>query len=152
MATILEYQLTTIATLMTTELNALANNALATTVGGTGVYSNSLGYTKGRIQLTCAFGTNPSANTGFSVWFLVAIDGTNYEDGSASVTPGRAPDVIIGNVRAVTTTQILTQDCIIPANFGGVGFNTLILNNGTGQALGASGNTLKLQAYTYQNA
>src|SRR4051812_13004672 len=99
-----KYTLGSIATLLSTGLNSLANNSLAVssaydnTQGGGG----GDGYTLCDLELVVTFGTNPTANTGVSVWFLAVPDGTNYEDGDASTTPARAPDVVFP-LRAVTT-------------------------------------------------
>jgi hypothetical protein len=67
----------------------------------------------GEVELVVTYGVAPTANTGVSVWFLRAIDGTNYEDGSSSVTPARLPDVVFP-VRAVTTAQRVTRRVMIP--------------------------------------
>jgi hypothetical protein len=137
-----------IASLMTTELNSLANNALAVAssafnnaVGGTGD-----GYTRAILELVVTFGVAPTANTGVTVWLLRQPDGTNYEDGSSSVTPTRA-GITLG-VRAVTTAQRTTAVISLPPG----NFKALVLNNGTGQAFAASGNTLRILPFTPQGA
>src|SRR4051812_19407209 len=83
------------ASLITTGMNSLANNALVAgaawdnTQGQTGD-----GYTLCDVELVCTYGSAPTANTGVSVWLLSSQDGSNYEDGSASVTPARLPDIV----------------------------------------------------------
>jgi len=91
-------------------------------------------------ELLVTFGTNPTANTSFCVWLLREVDGTNYEDGGTSVTPTRPPDMIL-TVRAVTTAQRIIAVCDLPPGAP----KALIRNDGTGQAIAASGNTLKLR-------
>lgn len=148
MATIEKYLLGTNASLLTTELNSLANNSLAVasaaynnTVGGGG----GDGYTLGEFELVFTFGVAPTANTGLSVWLLGVPDGTNYEDGSSSITPARLADLVFP-VRAVTTAQrVVVRATIPPGNW-----KALVKNDGTGQALAASANTLKLRPYTPQ--
>lgn len=131
-------------TLLTTELNSLANNALNisaafdNTIGATGD-----GYTLCDVELVVTYGTNPTANTGVSVWFLQTQDGTNYEDGSTSITPARLPDVVFP-VRATTSGQRIIRRVILP---WGV-FKALLKNDGTGQTMAASGNTLKVRPVT----
>ena len=64
-----------IPTLISTGLNSLANNT-----GVTGsAYSSGGGYLMAELQLDVTFGSAPSAGTCVAVWFLRAIDGTNYE-------------------------------------------------------------------------
>jgi hypothetical protein len=142
MATPTTYLSGTIATLLSTELNALANNA---SVLGGSAYSGAGGYLQAEVEFAGTFAANPTANTGIAVWFLRAIDGTNFEDGSATVTPGRGPDVVL----SVTAGQAATRSarrCVLPAG----PFNVLAKNDGTGQALTATGHTLKILPATFQ--
>lgn len=131
----------TIASILTTELNSMANNASVLS----GVTSLSeVGYLECDIEIVCTFGIAPTSGSGFSVWFIRAIDGTNYEDGDASIVPSRAPDLVIP-VRSVNTIQrIIICGYVPPGNF-----QVLIRNDRTGQAITSSGNTLKLIPRTY---
>ena len=61
----------------------------------------------------------------FDVYFLVAANGTDFEDGGASVTPARAADLIIP-VRAVTDTTQRINIKHVPLPPGT--FNTLLIN------------------------
>jgi len=131
-------------TLATTALNSMANNALvACTVFDNTIGQNGDGSEEADFELVVTFGTNPTANTGFSLWLLVANDGTNYEDGSSSVTPARAPDLTFP-VRAVTTQQRINKRCSLPAGK----FTPLLKNDGTGQAIASSGNILNIRPVT----
>lgn len=127
--------------LLTTELNSLANNASA--VHATSVTLTSAGFISGELELVVEFGTAPTANTGVIVWLLREIDGTNFEDGSASVTPLRTPDGFFP-LRAVTTAQRIILDILIPPG----PIRALVKNDGTGQSFISSANTLKLRPYT----
>lgn len=139
----------TAVSLMTTELNSLANNAnVASSVGGSsGVFTNTQGtsnfdgYPRAKIEFVMAAYTGtPAANSGLSVWFIKTVDGSNYDDGSSSVTPIRAPDVFI-QVRALTSgPQRIVRDCWVPVGT----FKVLARNEGTGLSLASSGNTLKV--------
>jgi hypothetical protein len=131
----------TIATLIDTGLNALANNALA----AGSAYTAGGGYLLAELELVVTYGTAPTASTGVSVWLLRSIDGTNTEDGSSSVTPARAPDVVFP-LRAVTTAQRIVRRVVIPPG----NWTPLLKNDGTGQAFAATGNTLKVLPLTYQ--
>ena len=147
MAAVVQSQLQgSITSLLTTELNSLANNTgVLSSVGGTSGVFTSTGYLTADVQLEVTFGTAPTANTTVAIWFLKILDGTNFEDGSSSVTPTRPPDVIFA-VRAVTTLQRITKRAQIPAG----NFKVLALNNGTGQAMASSSNTVKYLPITNQ--
>jgi hypothetical protein len=133
----------TFQALLTTELNSLANNA---TTAPSAAYSAGAGYIMAEVELVATFGTAPAANTGCSVWFLEQPNAT-YEDGSATVTPARPPDVVMP-LRPVTTAQRVTRRCLIPPGT----FKALLLNDGSGQTMAASGNTLGIKPFTYQSA
>lgn len=127
--------------LLTTELNSLANNSNA--VHASSVAITSSGFVSADLELLVQFGTNPTANTAISVWLLRETDGTNFEEGSASITPTRVPDAIF-SVRAVVTAQrMIRQVDLQPGNL-----RALVRNDGTGQALAASGNVLSIRPYT----
>lgn len=129
----------TIKTALDTALNSMANNA--------NVLSSAVAFEAADVgmrfvegELLVTFGSAPTANTSFCVWLLREIDGTNYEDGGTSVTPTRPPDMIF-SVRPVTTGQRIVQVSDLPPGAPRV----LIRNDGTGQAIAASGNTFKLR-------
>lgn len=145
-AVVEKYLLGTYASLATTELNSLANNAAA---AAGSAYNNVIGggggdgYTLCDLELQVTFGTNPTANTGVTVWLLGSADGTNYEDGSSSVTPARLPDAVFP-VRAVTTAQRINRRVWCPWGL----FKALVRNDGTGQAFAATGNILSIRPVT----
>lgn len=133
--------------LLTTELNSLANNALAISSAFDNTYAAAgNGSVLADMELVVQFGTNPTAGTGVAVWFIQTQDGTNYEDGDASITPARRPDLVIP-VRAVTTAQRIIRRVTLPAGK----FKALAKNDGTGQSFAASANTLKIRPYSYTN-
>lgn len=135
----------TVQTVLSTELNSLANNALTL---GAAITPTSAGYLLAAVELVATFGSAPTANTGVSLWFLTDPDGTNYEDGGSGVTPARTPDVVLP-VRAVTTAQrVVRRDILLPPGT----FKALILNDGTGAAMAASGNTVKIRPYTLSSS
>jgi hypothetical protein len=144
MATTEKYLLGSQTTLLSTELNSLANNGTALgaafddTVGQAGD-----GYTLCDVELVVTYGVAPTANTGVSLWFLGTQDGTNYEDGDGSTTPGRAPDVVFP-LRAVTTAQRVIRRVWLPWGK----WKPLAKNDGTNQAMAATGNTVKIRVVT----
>lgn len=153
MAIVEKYLLGSQATLLSTELNSLANNctilgsAYDNTVGQT-----SDGYTLCDLQLTVTFGSAPTANTGVSLWFLMAEDGTNYEtyDTSQDATPSTSMPImklpVVFGVLAKTTQQIITKQVSLPWGK----FKPLLKNDGTGVAFPATGTTVKIRPVTRQ--
>lgn len=97
------------------------------------------------IQLKVTFAVAPTAGDVVSLYLLPIVDGTNYEDGSDTVTPQRTPDRVF-SVRAVTTVQYLIQKHIL---FPASDVKPLIIND-TGEALSNvdNENELTMRAYT----
>lgn len=142
----------TITSLMTTELNSLANNAAALGVE----FDNAAGLWLSAIfELNVTFGTNPTAGNTVDLYIIPAPDGTNYDDAVTGAS-GSAPSSCFAGgfpVRAVTTAQH------IPLGVGQTGPIPLpptkfkaFLRNGAGQAFPSSGSTLKMVASMYQSA
>ena len=132
----------TATTALSTGLNSLANNALVASSAIT-LSTGEPGYQRCEAELVVTYGTAPTANTACVVWLLREIDGTNYEDGSSTVTPTRNPDLVFP-LRAVTTAQRIVVTGDLPPG----AFVALLRNDGTGQAMASSGNTLKLRPVT----
>jgi hypothetical protein len=68
---------------------------------------NTANYQYADFDLYIRFAVAPAAGAYVSLWFLQAVDGTNYEDGSGTTTPvlpARPPDLIFP-VAAVATQQ-----------------------------------------------
>lgn len=132
---------------LTTELNALANSAGNTLSTLGGAFQNTAGLILVDIEFLSGGTFTPTAGGFLEVWLLRSLDGgTSYEDGSATIAPGRPADAKIA-VRAGTT--------ITPrAGLSGVqlppGFYKPILRNQTGASLPATGNLLRFAAYTEQ--
>lgn len=153
MATTEKYVLGSVATLMSTELNSLATSSGLTAGAISGSAYNNVqgggagdGYVLGDLELVLAAPAGAlTAGTAAYIWFLRDPDGTNYEDGGASIIPARQADVNVP-VRPVSTAQRITiKGVVAPAGT----FFTLLSQN-TGQAWGASGNTVKWLPYTRQ--
>jgi len=132
----------TATTVLSTGLNSLANNALVASSAIT-LSTGEPGYQRCEAELVVTYGTAPTANTACVVWLLREVDGTNHEDGSSTVTPSRNPDLVFP-LRAVTTAQRIVVTGDLPPG----SFVALLRNDGTGQAMASSGNTLKLRPVT----
>lgn len=85
-----------------------------------------------------------TAGSTFDVWVLTSLDGSVYEDGSASVTPARPPDVYF-YPRAVNTAQvlILTGIQLPPTKY------KILFRNSGGQAFTGVDADNTLSAYTH---
>ena len=131
----------TIATIMSTELNSLADNAGAVSAAQT---TDRLFYAD--LELVVTFGSAPVAGSLIEVYIARQIDGTNYETyttGASGVGPlagylGGFP------LYAVTSAQriILPQITLAPLDY------RLFFLNKSGQAFPSSGSTIKIRRYT----
>jgi hypothetical protein len=128
----------TIATALSTELNSLANNAAS--AASAAIDAATLGYTRVDLELAVTFAVAPTAGTYLDIYCLPTLDGTNYADGGVGVVPNDALRIARCSVRAVATAQRLVAfGAAIPP----LSVKLLVYNNATGQALTASGHTLK---------
>ena len=125
-------------TVLTTELNSLANAGRSAAGAEINNATNKDMY--GQLELAVTFGTAPSAGGYVEIYMVNALDGTNYEDGSNTVDPGTHKLVDRIPVRAVTTAQRRTGR-MLPLEPAKTKF---LLVNGSGQAFPASGSTLTL--------
>lgn len=130
-------------TLLDTQLNALATATMC--AAGTAI-DNSAGDKAiwADFEFLAGGTFTPLANGYISVWFLRTLNGgTNYEDGSASITPPRKPDLIIPVRAGTTITPRAGRPMIVlpPGQFEGIAMNN------TGATLPATGNTIKFRTY-----
>lgn len=133
-----------VVSLLTTELNSLANN---TNSSPSSAFDNSIGqsnldgYVRGKIEVYLATYTGtPAAGSAIHVWFLKTVDGTNYED---TASP-RRPDVVIEVANLASGPQRVIKECWVPVGL----WKAMARNGGTGLTLAASGNTVKIRLNT----
>lgn len=82
-------------------------------------------------DLYCRFGSAPSAGGSCDLYFIQAVNGTNYQDGDDSVAPPVTAYVGSFPVRAVTTQQrVALRGLLLPATL----FKPLLINN-SGQSM-----------------
>jgi len=134
-------QSATPSSIMTTALNSLADNTIS---GASSVVDNAANLdTMAWLELNVTYGTAPSdANPSVDVYIAESLDGTNYQD--APVTGGTdQAHLFMGSfpVRKVTSAQrlVIGPFAIPPSKF------KLYLDNQTGQAMAATGNTLDIK-------
>lgn len=144
MATI-KYEAGAIQSLLTTELDSLANGAAALGVE----YDNTAGlYLWGLFELAVTFGTNPTAGSLINLYIIPAPDGTNYTD-AVTGAGGTAPSTAFAGgfpLRAVTTAQRISLGVhglfpLIP--LPPTKFKAFVVNN-SGQSFPASGSVVRM--------
>ena len=137
-----------IVSYLTTELNALANdaNVLGAAIDFTAGGVDKKPYMDIEVNLATV---NWSAedNPAIYIWLLARTDGTNFEDGGVGTDPGRAPDKIVP-LRAASAAQRLFARFMLTVPDQGM----LLIGNRTGQALNATGNTVKYYTYSREAA
>lgn len=130
----------------TTLITSSQMSGLSTAQGalGAAVTGNTFQYCQVELQLATTGAL--SAGDFFSGYFLSAADGTNYEDGSTTITPARTADFIVP-VRGVTNTsqRVTISSVILPPG----AFKPLLFNL-TSTAVSASVSLLSYTPYNDQ--
>jgi len=136
-----------IQTYLTTDLNSLTNNGL---VIGSAIDFTASGTDRKLyidIELYLAsIDLSSQDNPAAYIWLLRRTDGTNFEDGSASITPARMPDDIIP-LREANAAQRISGKLITVPDQG-----KILIKNKSGVTWASSGNTLKYNIYSIQDA
>jgi len=147
MATIKHEAKASAETVMTTELNALASGGLAITA--TAISNDAAAeldlYADFRLYLATQ-GSARVSGANVTVWILPEVDGT-YPYGSASLEP--QPELIVGSFSfdaAVTARYAVLKDVPLPPS----DFHIVAKNN-TGEALGATGNTIVIERHSIES-
>ena len=140
----------TLTTLLSTELNSLASgsySSLGSAFNNVFATSNLNGYFLADVMLNLAAYTGtPTAGSYFGVWFIPAIDGSNYDTNGSTISVG--PDVIIPlDALASGPYQRTIRNIWLPCGL----FKTLGQNNGSGITFAASGNTVKVRPVSLQS-
>ena len=135
-----------VVTYLSTELNSLANdgNKLGSSIDFTASGADRKLYMDVEIYLNTV-DLSGQTNPAIHIWLLARTDGTNFEDGSDSVTPARAPDKIVP-LREVNAAQRVFARFLMTTPDQG----KLLIKNKTGVALASSGNTVKYRLYSQE--
>ncbi len=130
-----------IVTYLSTELNALAN---AARVVGAAIDNRTTRYKYMMLEHYVGAQTARSAGAYVSVYLLASVDATNYPYGATNRQP--SPDNLVKcfALDAAVTASYSIAPCILipPLLF------ILIIENNTGQAYTATGNTVKYRLYS----
>lgn len=128
--------------ILSTELNALANDAAVTTAA---IENNSTLDQYADFELVATFASAPTADKTVDLYIVRSVDGTNYEDASATRPPAGG---FVGSfvLDAVATVQrkVIPGVMLPPTTF------KLLIVNKSGQAMTASGHTLRGDFYNQQ--
>jgi hypothetical protein len=140
----IQYKAGSPASVMTSELNSLADDARA--ISGAIDNTSELDFWDD-VELVVTYGTAPSTGGTVELYLVESVDGTNYGDGSSGVAPPATALVGVFPLRAVTSAQrIMVRGVMVPP----LKFKYLVTNK-AGQAMAASGNTLKRLPYKVQS-
>jgi hypothetical protein len=137
---------TAIATALGADLNNLANGAYSAVSGA--IDNTTTKHLYMALQLRLASLTPGAANTGISVYLLPCTD-TTYPDGGGAVVPG--PETFLCCFAALSTGAGAKARDLAGLPVPPLAFK-LVLLNGAGVALAASGSTLAYRLYSEQSA
>lgn len=139
-----------VATVMSTELNALAattGKAISSAVDNSDNAAQPTLDLFADLELAVDFVSAPTAGTVVEVYLLPSIDGgTTYPDGSTSILPQSSLYVGGFAVRNTTAAQVMVIRGVAlpPGSF------KLLVQNTTNQAFPATGSTLRMNTYQLQ--
>ena len=128
--------------LLTTELNALADNAASAASSAIANQTNLDTYAD--IELVLA-ALSPAAPNYITLYILEAIDGTNYPSATAAVLRNQPSQILCTfplDTTAGTAQRIVVRNVLLPP-----GSFKVVLDNHAGVALGATLNTVKMITY-----
>jgi hypothetical protein len=121
---------------------------IATTAGAiSAAIDNTAGDQYADLELLIDLATAATAGGYVALWFILALDGTNYESGSATVFPARAPDLII----LVRSTTDDSQVVAIRRVDWPQGKFTVVFQNDTGQTTTNTDNLTQLSYRSYND-
>lgn len=125
------------STVLTTELNSLANAARSAV--GTEIDNGTNLDQYGKVEIVLGSLASVAGGT-LTLYMVTAPGGTNYEDGSATVDPGAHTIVAVMGVNAATAAKRIMSP-VFPMQPGKSKF---ILRQDLGVAFAATGNTVTL--------
>lgn len=142
MASVLRFKNGSVATVASTELNALANNTGAL---GAAYDNSTLLNTHATLELDVDFVSAPTDGSVVDVFMAIAPDGTNYGD----ATVGQLSAMNVGEFTLSNQTTAMKCHCRIAMVPHKIKFFFL---NRSGQAFPATGSTVKIYPYTTEVA
>jgi len=131
-------------TYLSSELNSLGNNSNKVGSAIDFASTNRKMYMDVEIYLNTV-DLSAQTNPAIHIWLLARTDGSNFEDGSDSITPARAPDKIVP-LREVNAAQRVFARFLLTTPDQG----KILIKNKTGTSLASSGNTVKYRLYSQE--
>jgi hypothetical protein len=129
-----------LTTALDTGLNSLASNAIAQS---SAIASSVDRYAD--FELVVSYAVAPSVGSGVELYALQSLDGTNFNDATDPI--GNNQYIGIFPLRNVTGAQrVILRHCLLPTGSASVQFK-IAVKNAAGQAMAASGNTVKYVKY-----
>jgi hypothetical protein len=109
---------------------------------------NTAGDTYADLELLIDLATAAAANATVSLWFVKALDGSNYESiVSGSITPARAADLVIPVVSQAGDSQVVTLSQVLWPQ----GLFKVLFQNNTGQTTTNTDNLTQLYFRSYND-
>ena len=136
-----------VANWLTTELNSLASSSGNTLSTLGAAFQNTSAWLYADVEFLAGSTLSPTGNPFIELWLLRSLDGgTSYEDGSATIAPGRPADITIPvRVGTTITPRAGISGLTLPPAY----YKPLVRNQ-TGVTLPSSGNLIRFSAYTQQ--
>jgi len=147
-SSILQEYNATPTTLLTTDLNSLANNAGTPLSAEFDNSAAGTGWLTAEFELSVQFGSNPTADSVCELYIVRALDGSTYSSYTSGTTPVANNNDFVGtvSVKANTAAQIVVSRPVrLPP-----GKWKVALINKTGVAFPSSGSTLKMRTARLQ--
>jgi hypothetical protein len=133
-----------LTSVLTTGLNSLANNTMS---AASATYANQTNLDLyADIEVVLA-SLSPAAGAFVAIYILESVDGTNFpaqSDADLRLTSTQLLAVLPVGVTAATAQRVVARNVLLPP--AAIQFK---LDNQTGVALNASGNTVKILPYDY---
>jgi hypothetical protein len=129
-------------TLLSTELNALANNAAGAASSAIANHTNLDVYAD--IELVLGV-LGPVAPNYCTLYILEAIDGSNYPSATATILRNQPSQILCTfplDTTAATAQRVVVRNVVLPP-----GSFKVVLDNQSGDTLAATGNTVKMITY-----
>jgi hypothetical protein len=129
-------------TVLSTELNGLANNTASAASSAIANQTNLDVYADVELSLASLSPISPNY---CNLYILEAVDGTNYPSATATVLRNQPSHLwcsFLLDTTAATAQRVVVRAVMLPP-----GTFKLVLDNQAGAALNASGNTVKIITY-----
>ena len=135
-----------ISTLMSTELNSLANGSAAV---DSSEYDNATNlYPQAGFELVVTFGSAATAGAPVQLYLIYSLDGTNYGDYTTGASPKAPGSAYVGSFYCLSQTA--NRLTLGPIDLMPAKFKTYVIDQ-SGQAFPASGSTLNILPYQYES-